>query len=530
MALAGVTVTGAIDGRFAEILSDEAVAFIADLHRRFNPTRKALLAVRAERQQRLNAGELPDFLPQTQSVREGDWKVGAIPADLQDRRVEITGPVDRKMVINALNSGARVFMADFEDSCTPTWENLIDGHCNLIDALGRTIALTTPEGKEYRLKESVAVLMVRPRGWHLVEKHITVDGEPISGSLMDFGLYLFHNHRRLKEMGSGPYYYLPKLESHKEARLWNDVFTYAEECLGLAHGTAKATVLIETILAAFEMEEILYELRDHIVGLNAGRWDYIYSVIKKFHSRSDMMLPDRAQVSMTVPFMRAYTELLIKTCHKRGAFAMGGMAAFIPSRKDPAVNEVALANVRADKTREATDGCDGTWVAHPDLVPVATEIFDAVLGARPNQADKQRPEVRVTARDLLNTAIPGGKVTEAGLRNNISVAILYIEAWLRGNGAVAIYNLMEDAATAEISRSQVWQWVYRGAVLSDGRVVTADLVRELGREEMEKIRTAVGEGPFAAGQYEKAHALFERLALADRYEEFLTIPAYAELD
>lgn len=530
MTLEGVTIKGSTEGRFGEILSPEAVAFVADLHRRFNPTRKALLQARAERQARLNAGELPDFLPETQSVRDGDWRVGAVPADLQDRRVEITGPVDRKMVINALNSGARVFMADCEDSCTPTWENLIDGQGNLTDALNRTISLTSPEGKEYRLKEKVAVLMVRPRGWHLSEKHLLVDGEPISGSLMDFGLYLFRNHKRLREMGSGPYYYLPKLESHKEARLWNDLFVYAQDRLGIPQGTIKVTVLIETILAAFEMEEILYELREHIVGLNAGRWDYIYSVIKKFAARADMMLPDRAQVSMTVPFMRAYTELLVKTCHKRGAFAMGGMAAFIPNRKDPAVTEVALANVRADKTREATDGCDGTWVAHPDLVPVATEVFDAVLGSRLNQADKQRPEVSVTAKDLLNTAIPGGKVTEAGLRNNISVAIQYMEAWLRGNGAVAINNLMEDAATAEISRSQVWQWVHRGAGLSDGRTVTADLVRAIAGEEMAKLREAVGAERFAAGQFEKAHALFDRVALADEYAEFLTIPAYAELD
>ena len=523
-----VVITGAVEGRFAEILSDEAVAFVADLHRRFGPTRKALLQARAERQARLDAGERPDFLPETKSVREGDWRVAPMPADLQDRRVEITGPVDRKMVINALNSGARVFMADLEDSCTPSWENLIEGQGNLTDALNRTISLTNPDGKSYRLGEKPAILMVRPRGWHLVEKHMLVDGEPISGSLLDFGLYLFHNHRRLREMGSGPYFYLPKLESHKEARLWNDVFVYAQERLGIPQGTIRATVLIETILAVFEMDEILYELREHSAGLNAGRWDYIYSFIKKFSARSEMMLPDRSQITMTVPFMRAYTELLVQTCHKRGAFAMGGMAAFIPNRRDPAVTEVALAAVRADKRREATDGCDGTWVAHPDLVPVATEIFDSVLGDRPNQIDKQRSDVAVTAADLLNTAIPGGQVTEAGLRNNIAVGILYLESWLRGNGAVAINNLMEDAATAEISRSQVWQWVRHGAVLNDGRVVTTDLVRGLIEEEMGRLRDTVGEG--AQATLAKAYALFARMALAGEFPEFLTIPAYAELD
>jgi malate synthase len=525
-----VEIKGPVEGRFVEILTPDAVAFVADLHRRFNPTRKALLQARAERQARLDAGELPDFLPETRHVREGDWRVLPAPPDMQDRRVEITGPVDRKMVINALNSGARVFMADFEDSCTPTWANMLDGQVNLADALNRTISLTNPDGREYRLKEEVALLMVRPRGWHLDEKHLVVDGQPCSSSLMDFGLYLFHNHRRLQEMGSGPYFYLPKLESHREARLWNDVFTYAEERLGLARGTIKATVLIETILAAFEMDEILYELREHSAGLNAGRWDYIYSAIKKFRARPDMMLPDRAQVTMTVPFMRAYTELLIQTCHKRGAFAMGGMAAFIPSRRDPAVNEKAFASVRADKTREATDGCDGTWVAHPDLVPLVTEIFDAVLGDRPNQIDKQRPDVAVTAADLLNLKVPGGQITEAGLRMNISVGILYLEAWLGGNGAAAINNLMEDAATAEISRSQVWQWVHQGAVLEGGRPVTADLVRRLTEEEMAGIEKAVGAERFAKGNYAKARALFERMALADRFEEFLTIPAYAELD
>ncbi|HYG60120.1 MAG TPA: malate synthase A, partial [Symbiobacteriaceae bacterium] len=436
------------------ILTPEALAFVAELQRRFGPPREALLQRRAERQAQFDAGLLPGFLPETQHVRDGDWQVGPIPADLQDRRVEITGPVDRKMVINALNSGAKVFMADLEDSCTPTWENVVEGQANLIDAIEGTISFANPDGRVYKLNANPATLIVRPRGWHLEERHLLVDGKPASGSLVDFGLYFFHNAKRLLAKGSGPYFYLPKTESHLEARLWNDVFVYAQEALGIPRGTIKVTVLIETIVAAFEMDEILYELREHIAGLNAGRWDYIFSVIKKFSHRPDFVLPDRAQVTMTVPFMRAYTELLVKTCHRRGAFAMGGMAAFIPNRKDPEVTENALAKVREDKTREANDGCDGTWVAHPDLVPVAMEVFDAVLGTRPNQVERQRPEVSVTAAQLLDVAIPGGAVTEAGLRNNVSVAIQYMEAWLRGNGAVAINNLMEDAATAEISRSQ----------------------------------------------------------------------------
>jgi malate synthase len=528
--LPGVAIRGGATGSDAVILTLEALRFVTELHRQFNPTREALLRKRQERMAQLDAGALPSFLPETEHIRQSDWKVGRVPADLLDRRVEITGPVDRKMVINALNSGAKVFMADFEDSCTPSWENLIDGQANLIDAIERTIAFTSPDGRHYKLSDQVSTLLVRPRGWHLNEQHVIVDGQPISGSLFDFGLYFFHNAHRLLAKGSGPYFYLPKLESHLEARLWNDVFLFAQEQLNIPPGTIKATVLIETILAAFEMDEILYELRDHIVGLNAGRWDYIYSVIKKFSSRPDFVLPDRTQISMTVPFMRAYTELLVQTCHRRGAFAMGGMAAFIPSRRDPQVNEVALAKVREDKIREVTDGCDGTWVAHPDLVPIAMAVFDSVLGDKPNQVERQRPDVQVTAADLLNTAIPGGSVTEAGLRNNISVTILYTESWLRGNGAVAIYNLMEDAATAEISRSQIWQWIRHGVHLKEGPRVTRELVRQFAKEELEKIREAIGAETYSKGLYEKAYKLFEQVTLSEPFTEFLTVPAYAQID
>ncbi|MCG0238929.1 MAG: malate synthase A [Firmicutes bacterium] len=531
--LEGVEVWGPLKGRFAEVLTPEALAFVARLHREFNPTRRQLLQERAERQARLHAGERPDFLPATRAIREGEWRVAPVPRELQDRRVEITGPVDRKMMINALNSGARVFMADFEDACAPTWENVIQGQVNLKDAVAGTLAYTSPDGREYRLKDEVAVLMVRPRGWHLVEKQITVDGEPISASLLDFGLYFFHNAHRLLEKGSGPYFYLPKLESHKEARLWNQVFQFAQDALGIPRGTIKATVLIENILAAFEMEEILYELRDHAAGLNAGRWDYIFSVIKKFRNDPTFVLPDRNQVTMTVPFMRAYTELLVRTCHKRGAHAIGGMAAFIPSRKNPEVNEVALAKVREDKIREAGDGFDGTWVAHPDLVPVAMAVFDEVLGERPNQIHRLREDVQVTARDLLDVRIPGGRITEAGLRNNIRVAILYLESWLRGVGAVAIDHLMEDAATAEIARAQVWQWVRHGVRLDhpedEGAQVTPALVRLLIDEELDRIRQAVGDEAFAAGRFAAAREVFEQVALGEELTEFLTLPAYEYL-
>ena len=508
---AGVAIQAPVEGRASEVLSRDALAFVAGLHRTFNATRLELLGERADRQARIEAGEMPAFLPETQSVREGDWKVAPVPADLQDRRVEITGPVDRKMMINALNSGARTFMADFEDANSPTWTNVVDGQANLADAVERSIGLTTPEGKEYRLNDEIAVLIVRPRGWHLVEKHVDVDGEPISASLFDFGLALFHNARRLLDSGSGPYFYLPKLESHIEARLWNDVFDAGESELDLPRGSIKATVLIETILAAFEMEEILYELRDHAAGLNAGRWDYIFSVIKKFRDRPDFVLPDRADVTMTVPFMRAYTELLVKTCHRRGAHAMGGMAAFIPSRRDPSVNEVALAKVREDKVRESTDGFDGTWVAHPDLVPVAKEVFDDVLGDRPNQVDRLREEVQVEASDLLDVRIPDGRITDEGVKANVEVGTEYLESWLRGVGAAAINNLMEDAATAEISRSQVWQWIRHGKV---------------ERERARSFVAATGEG----GRWDDARSIFEEVALSEDLAEFLTIPAYEHLE
>jgi malate synthase len=510
----GVDLRAPVQDRDEEALSADALEFVAGLHRRFNPRREELLRARAERQERIAAGELPDFLPETREVREGDWQIEPVPRDLQDRRVEITGPVERKMMINALNSGARCFMADFEDANAPTWENCLSGQLNLIDAIERTIELTTPE-KEYRLDEHTAVLIVRPRGWHLPERHVTVDGEPVSASLFDFGLYLFNCAQRLLERGSGPYFYLPKLESHLEARLWNDVFVAAQDELGLPRGTIKATVLIETILAAFEMEEILFELREHSAGLNAGRWDYIFSIIKKFRDRPDFVLPDRAQVTMTVPFMRAYTELLVRTCHARGAHAMGGMAAFVPSRRDPDVNETAIAKVREDKEREAGDGFDGTWVAHPDLVPVATEVFDAVLGDRPNQVERLRDHVSVEASDLLDVRVPGGEVTEEGVANNVSVGLQYLESWLRGVGAAAINNLMEDAATAEISRAQIWQWVRHGKV-------ERDRVRGLEDSELD----AFGED----GRWEDAREVFDRVALDEHFVEFLTLPAYDYLD
>jgi malate synthase len=529
---AGVQIhpTGEMMPQFNDVLTADALAFVARLHRTFNPRRRELLAKRAERQARLDAGERPDFLPETRAIREGDWQVAPIPEPLQRRHVEITGPTDRKMVINALNSGADMFMADFEDANSPTFANMVQGHLNLRDAIERTITFDSPDGRRYVLNDQVATLLVRPRGWHLVEKHVLVDGEPISASLFDFGLYLFHNGRRLLNKGYGPYLYLPKLESHLEARLWNDVFNLAQDELGLPRGTIKATVLIETILAAFEMEEILYELREHIAGLNAGRWDYIFSIIKKFR-RHDVLLPDRAQVTMTVPFMRAYTELLVRACHKRGAHAIGGMAAFIPSRKDPEVNAVALAKVREDKLRESNDGFDGTWVAHPDLVPVARAVFDEKLGDRPHQKDRLREDVRVTGGQLIDFEVPGGTITEAGVRNNISVAIQYIEAWLRGNGAVAIFNLMEDAATAEIARAQLWQWIHhpRG-VLNDGRKVTLEMVRRFADEEMDKIRAAWGEANYNKSRIGEARQIVDALVSADEFVEFLTLRAYEQLD
>jgi malate synthase len=523
-------IRGAVEGRQEEILTAEAMAFVAELQRQFNRRRQELLRARDERQRRIEAGELPDFLPETREIREGDWKTAPPPADLLDRRVEITGPVERKMMINALNSGARVFMADFEDANSPTWSNNLDGHVNLIDAIEGTIQFTNPDGREYSLNEKTAYLLVRPRGWHLVEKHLFVDGAPVSGSLFDFGLYVFHNVKRRLDRGLGTYFYVPKLESHLEARLWNDVFTFAEDTLGVPQGTIRCTVLIETILAAFEMDEILYELREHSIGLNAGRWDYIFSVIKKFRNRPDMILPDRAQVTMTVPFMRAYTELLVRTCHRRGTFAMGGMAAFIPSRRDPEVNRIALEKVREDKVREANDGFDGTWVAHPDLVEAATECFDAVLGDRPNQLERLREDVRVSGPQLIDVKIPGSSITEAGLRQNVSVGIQYVESWLRGNGAAAINNLMEDAATSEISRSQVWQWVRNRVQRAEGGEITADLVREIEDEELAKLRETYGEELYGRGRFQEAREIFEQVALSEEFVEFLTLPAYERLD
>ena len=532
--MAGVDVQGLeihapVKGRMEEVLTEEALEFVSGLHRKFEGTRRELLQKRAERRARLDAGGSLDFLDETRNIREDDsWVVAAAPTDLMNRRVEITGPTQRKMVINALNSGARGFMADFEDSNSPTWQNMIEGHVNLTDAIERTIEFSQDDGKEYKLGDEVATLLVRPRGWHLPEKHITVDGEPIAGCLADFGFYFFHNARRLIERGSGPYFYLPKMESHLEARLWHDVFTHAEEELGIDHGTIRATVLIETVPAAFEMDEILYELRDYGCSLNAGRWDYMFSMIKCFRDRADFTLPDRNSVTMTVPFMRAYTELLVKTCHKRGAHAMGGMAAFIPSRTDEEANEKAQAKLRDDKKREATDGFDGTWVAHPDSVKNAMEQFDAVLGDKPNQVDRKRDDVDVSAADLLDVKSTPGDITEEGLRNDVNVGIQYISSWLRGNGAAGIYGLMEDAATAEIARSQVWQWLRHGAELTSGQRVTTELVKQFETEELERIRSEIGDDEWfeKEGRPEESRMLFEQVALAEDFPEFLTLPAY----
>lgn len=519
----GVTVTGPMEPRFDEILTREALAFLADLHRRFDTRRRELLARRAERQKAFDAGALPDFLPETKAIRDGAWSVAPIPADLMDRRVEITGPVDRKMIINALNSGARVFMADFEDATSPTWDNAIDGQINLKDRWAGALDFTDPAtGKSYALGPAPAVLMIRPRGWHLPEAHILIDGAPLSGALMDFGLYVFHNARAITAAGATPAFYLPKLESHYEARLWDDVFTQAEAALALPNGTLKATVLIETLPAAFEMEEILHELRTHIVGLNCGRWDYIFSFIKRLGKQPAFLTPDRSAMVMGKAFLRAYSLLLIETCHKRGAFAMGGMAAQIPVKGDAAANETAFAKVRTDKEREAGDGHDGTWVAHPDLVPVAMEVFDRLM-PEPNQLGRRRTD-NITRESLLE--LHDGVRTEAGLRENIRVGVQYLEAWLRGRGAVPLYNLMEDAATAEISRAQVWQWLHHGALLDDGRTVTADLVRAVLDDEMASVRAALGPDVYDAGRFPEAIALFSTMSLADSFEEFLTLPAY----
>jgi malate synthase len=526
--LQGLEIHAPVTGRMQEVLTQDALQFVSSLHREFEPTRQQLLRARVARRAELGAGGTLDFLEETREIRESDWSVAPAPGDLQDRRVEITGPTQRKMVINALNSGARGFMADFEDSNSPTWQNMIEGHVNLTDAIERTIEFTQDDGKEYRLGDDVATLLVRPRGWHLPEKHMTVNGEPIAGALVDFGFYFFHNAQRLIERGSGPYFYLPKMESHREARLWNDVFNHAQDELGVDRGTVRATVLIETVPAAFEMDEILYELREHGAGLNAGRWDYMFSMIKCFREREEFLLPDRGSVTMTVPFMRAYTELLVKTCHRRGAHAMGGMAAFIPSRTDEEANQRAQAKLRDDKKREADDGFDGTWVAHPDSVKNATEQFDAVLGDRPNQVDRQRDDVLVTAAELLDVKSTPGDITEDGLRNDVNVGIQYISSWLRGNGAAGIYGLMEDAATAEIARSQVWQWLRIGAELTNGEKVTPELVRRLETEELERIRGEIGDDDWfeKEGRPKESRMLFEQVALAEDFPEFLTLPAY----
>jgi malate synthase len=520
----GIDVTGEVPTDVAQVLSPEALAFVGALHREFNPTREALLARRSERQTEIAGGKRPAFLTETRSVREGEWRVGPAPAPLNDRRVEITGPTDRKMMINALNSGAKVFMADFEDALSPTWWNVLDGQRNMIDAVRREITFDDPSGRSYRLNDETATLVVRPRGWHLTERHLLVDGEPISASLFDFGLVFFHNAREQLARGLGPYFYLPKMESHREARLWNDVFNAAQDRLGIPRGTIRATCLIETILAAFEMEEILYELRDHAAGLNAGRWDYIFSLIKIMRNSPDHILPDRAQVTMAVPFMRAYTELLVRTCHRRGAHAIGGMAAFIPTRRDPAVNEMAFARVREDKEREVGAGFDGTWVAHPGLVDAATEIFDGVLGGKPNQKGKLREDVTPNADALLDVRIDGGKITDGGIRTNVNVGLQYIDSWLRGNGAAAINNLMEDAATAEISRAQLWQWIRHRATTDDGAPITLDRYRTTRDEELAKL------GGKAVGRLGDAAAILDQLVESDDFATFLTLPAYAYLD
>ncbi|MEP6996800.1 MAG: malate synthase A [Betaproteobacteria bacterium] len=525
----GIVISAAVSAAFAEILTPEAMSFVARLQRAFGDRRAELLALRSDRQTQFDAGQLPDFLPATRAIREANWTCAPVPADIQDRRVEITGPVDRKMIINALNSGASVFMADFEDANTPKWDNNIQGQINLRDAIRRQIDYTSPEGKAYRLDEKTATLFVRPRGWHLPEKHVLIDGAPVSGGIFDFALYFFHNAKELSARGSGPYFYLPKLESHLEARLWNDVFVMAQEELGVPLGTIKATVLVETILAAFEMDEILYELREHSAGLNCGRWDYIFSCIKKFRNNRDFCLADRALVTMTTHFMRSYAELCIKTCHRRATHAMGGMAAQIPVKNDEKANTAAFASVKADKEREASYGHDGTWVAHPGMVQLAKEAFDRLMPT-PNQiAHKKRDDVNVSASDLLRFE-PEAPITEGGLRLNINVAIQYIGAWLAGQGAVPIYNLMEDAATAEISRSQVWQWIRSSkGKLDDGRTISKAMVAAMIPEEMSKIRQLLGD-VFGEGRYDEAAAIFADLVNDDSFVEFLTLPAYERID
>lgn len=517
-------IRGAMGARYNEILTPDALAFLADLHSRFNATRLALLQARADRQKQFDTGTLPDFLAETKSVRDGDWSVAPIPKDLLDRRVEITGPVDKKMIINALNSGAKVFMTDFEDASSPTWGNMVEGQINLKDRWADKLDFTDETtGKSYKIGATPAILMVRPRGWHLPEAHLLVDGERMSGSLFDFGLYAFHNAKTIIGKGLTPAFYLPKMESHKEARLWNDVFSHTEKTLGIPHGALRCTVLIETLPAAFEMDEILYELRDHIVGLNCGRWDYIFSFIKRLGRNPDFVTPDRSVMTMASNFLAAYSLLLIKTCHRRGAFAMGGMAAQIPIKGDASANEGAFAKVRADKEREASNGHDGTWVAHPDLVPVAMEVFNRLMPSQ-NQLNKLRDDVSIAAADMLS--LHKGERSEAGLRENIRVGVQYIEAWLRGRGAVPLYNLMEDAATAEISRAQIWQWLYHGAALNDGRKVTPDLFKSTLDDEMAKVRDAVGPAIYDKGRFPEAIKLFADMSLAKECPEFLTLPAY----
>jgi len=523
----GIVVTAGVSPEQAEILTPDALRFIARLERDFNNRRRALLKHREVRQKEIDAGRLPDFLEDTEAIRKADWKVAPIPADLQDRRVEITGPVDRKMVINALNSGASVFMADFEDSNSPTWFNNVQGQVNLRDAVNGDIQFTSPEGKQYQLAHKTATLMVRPRGWHLDEKHVLVDGRAMSGSLFDFGLYFFHNAQRRLDKGTGPYFYLPKMESHLEARLWNDVFNLAQDQLGIPRGSIRATVLIETIMAAFEMDEILYELREHSAGLNCGRWDYIFSFIKRFRRNSGFVLPDRSQITMNRHFLNSYVELLIKTCHRRGIHAMGGMAAQIPIKNDEKANAAAIEKVHADKLREVTAGHDGTWVAHPGLVQLARDVFNEFM-TTPNQLDILRLDVSIGAEDLLK--VPGGEITEHGLRTNINIGILYLEAWLRGNGCVPLYNLMEDAATAEISRAQVWQWIQHGAALNDGRKITGDLVRATIAEELRNIRKTVGGSAYNNGKFDVASNMFEEMMTSDDFPEFMPLVAYDHLD
>jgi malate synthase len=525
-----IEIAGAMRNGYEDVLTPDALTLVAELQREFGSRRRKLLEARAERRKELPAGGTLDFLDDTRSIREGDWTVAPVTPDLQQRWVEITGPTERKMVINALNSGADGFMADFEDANSPTWQNMVEGHINLRDAIDRRIEYDGSDGRHYELQDDVATLHVRPRGWHLPERHLKVDGEPVAGAFFDFGLYMFHCARRLLARGSGPYFYLPKMESHREARLWAQAFAFTEEALNLPHGTIKCTVLIETLPAAFEMDEILYELRDHSCSLNAGRWDYIFSAIKCFRDRPEFVLPDRSAVTMTVPFMRAYAELLVATCHRRAAHAMGGMAALIPSRKDEEANEKALAGVRADKEREVGQGFDGTWVAHPDLVPVAREIFERELGGQPNQVPRQRDDVQVTAADLLAIPDTPGDITEAGLRGDVNVGFQYVSFWLTGRGAAAINGLMEDAATAEISRSQIWQWIRHGAALAEGPTVTRDLVRQILDEETAKIHEQVGDEVWEQGRPRETREVFERVALGEELEEFLTLVAYELVD